>query len=94
MKYSYLMILSFAVLFLCSCSTFYSKQSDPAPVATPKPLAIPVGKNWQIVEEAPKLSDESGRLPFQKEQSVQPEGPKAVSPEDNRKIETPSMTSK
>jgi hypothetical protein len=68
---------------------FYTKHTATAPMATPKPLAIQIGKNWKVIEEAPKLSDERGRLPFQTEQSLQPEGSKSVSPADNRKIETP-----
>ncbi|MDD2308185.1 MAG: hypothetical protein PHH91_01215 [Desulfuromonadaceae bacterium] len=56
---------------------------------SPKPLVLPVGKNWQVIEEAPKLSGERGRLHFQMEQSVQPEGANPVSPEENREIEMP-----
>ena len=89
MKFLHLTILSIGLFFLCSCTIFYGKQSDPGPVVqTPKPLVLPVGKNWQVIEEAPKLSDERGRLPFQTEQSLQPEGAKPASPADNRKIET------
>jgi hypothetical protein len=89
MKFIHLLILSICLFFLCSCTMFYARQSASAPVMqSPKPLALPVGKNWQVIEEAPKLSDERGRLPFQTEQSLQPEGAKPVSPEDNRKIET------
>jgi len=62
--------------------------SDPV-VMSPKPLAIPVGKNWQVIEEAPKLSTDGQRLPFQMEQSVQPEGTKQAAPAENRTIETP-----
>lgn len=91
MKFIHLLIiLSIGLFFLCSCTMFYGKQSAPASVVqSPKPLTVPVGKNWQVIEEAPKLSDERGRLPFQTEQSVQPEGAKTVSPVDNRKIELP-----
>jgi hypothetical protein len=89
MKFIHLLILSIGLFFLCSCAMFYGKQSTSAPVMlSPKPLAVPVGKNWQVIEEAPKLSDERGRLPFQTEQSLQPEGAKSASPADNRKIET------
>jgi len=90
MKSSYkLVVLTISLLFLCSCTMFYGKQSIPATaVQSPKPLAVPVGKNWQVIEEAPKLSDERGRLPFQTEKSLQPEGTKTGSPEDNRRIET------
>ena len=89
MKFIHLLILSTGLFFLCSCTMFYGKQTSTAPVVqSPKPLAVPVGKNWQIIEEAPKLSDERGRLPFQTEQSLQPEGSKPVAPVDNRKIET------
>ena len=82
-------ILSVALFLLCACTMFYTKQSATAPMATPKPLAISVGKNWQVIEEAPKLSDERGHLPFQMDQSGQPQGAKPVSPADDRKIEMP-----
>jgi hypothetical protein len=90
MKYIHLLVLSPALFLLCSCSVFYGKQPVPdTAVQTPKTLSVPVGKNWQVIEEAPKLSDERGRLPFQTEQSLQPEGAKTAVPVDNRKIETP-----
>lgn len=85
-----LIILSIALFFLCSCSMFYGTQSGPdAAMQSPKPLAVPVGKNWQVMEEPPKLTDERGRLPFQTEQSLQPEGAKTAAPADNRSIELP-----
>ena len=91
MKFIHLLfILSVGLFFLCSCTMFYGKPSGPATaVQSPKPLAVPVGKNWQIIEEAPKLTDERGRLPFQTEQSLQPEGAKTAPPVDNRTIELP-----
>lgn len=89
MKFTQPLILSAGIFLLCGCTMFYSKRTAPASVASPKPLSMPVGKNWQVIEEAPKLSDERGHLPFQMEQSVQPEGAKPVSPSDKRKIETP-----
>jgi len=90
MKFIHLLILSIGLFFLCSCTFFYPRQTAPVPIVqSPKPLAVPVGKNWQVIEEAPKLSDERGRLPFQTEQSLQPGGAKPVSPEDNRNIEVP-----
>ncbi|MDO9068779.1 MAG: hypothetical protein Q7W05_10040 [Deltaproteobacteria bacterium] len=89
MKYRFLIILPGIVLLLGSCTFFYEKQSaPPSGMHSPKPLAVPVGKNWQIIEEAPVLSNEQGRLPFQTEQSLQPEGGKSAAPADNRKIET------
>ncbi len=90
MKFIHFLIL-FSVLFLfCSCTMFYSRQSLPAAaVQSPKPLAVPVGKNWHVVEEPPKLSDERGRLPFQTEQSIQPDGAKTAAPGDNRTIGLP-----
>lgn len=87
MKLTSSIILSSALL--CSCTIFDAKQPAPAPMVPPKPLTLPVSKNWKIIEEPPKLSDDRGRLPFQKEQSVQPEGTVPLSPSDNRKIETP-----
>jgi hypothetical protein len=89
MKFTLLIILAIGLLFLCSCTVFYGNQSASDPeVQSPKPLVLPAGKSWQITEEAPKISDERGRLPFQTEKSLQPDGAKSVSPADNRKIET------
>jgi hypothetical protein len=89
-QYIPVVVFTAAILTLCSCTIFYGKQSAATPEvqSTPKPLAVPVGKNWQVTEEPPKLSNETGRLPFQLEQSLQPEVAKPVSPVDNRKIET------
>jgi hypothetical protein len=91
MKFIHLLIiLCSALFFLCSCTMFYGRQPIPATaVQAPRPLAVPVGKNWQVIEEAPKLSDERGRLPFQTEQSLQPEGARTPAPADDRKIELP-----
>jgi len=90
MKFIHLLILSIGLFLLCSCTFFYGKQTAPAPVVqSPKPLAVPVGKNWQVIEEAPKISDAQGRLPFQTEQSIQPVEAKPVSPAENRSIEMP-----
>ncbi|MSN24946.1 MAG: hypothetical protein GJV46_03670 [Geobacter sp.] len=87
MKLTQLIAIFMGLHLLCSCTMFYAKQSDPAPlVQSPKPLAVPVGKNWQVIEEAPQLSDGS-RLPFQTEQSLHPEAARPV-PADNRTIET------
>jgi hypothetical protein len=87
------LILSFFAIgcsLLSGCSTFYTKQSEaPSAMQVPKPLVQPVGKNWQVIEEAPKISDERGRLPFQTEQSLQPERATAPVPEKNRSLETP-----
>jgi len=82
MKSTHFIIL-IGFFLLCSCTIFDAEQSS-------KPLVMPIGNNWQIIEEAPNLSDERGRLPFQTEQSVQPEGAtKPVLPTDKRKIVTP-----
>ena len=88
MKFIHPLILSAGLLLLCSCTIFDAKRVGQASVVPSTPLVMPVGKNWQVIEEAPQLSDERGRLPFQTEQSVQPAGAKPVSPEDNRRIET------
>ncbi len=89
MKYVQLTTLSMCFFLLCGCTFFYPKQSSTDPVMlSPKPLVVPVGKNWQVKEEAPKLSSETGRLPFQTEQSLQPEGEQPGAPSDNRRIDT------
>jgi len=64
MKYIHPRFLAIGLLFLCSCTIFDTKQSGRAVVMSPKPLVLPVGKNWQVIEEAPKLSNERGRLHF------------------------------
>ncbi len=88
MKCLHLLICSLTLFLLCSCTFFGARPAAPAPVVhAPTPLVVPVGKNWQVIEEAPKLSDGT-RLPFQTEQSVQPAGARPVSP-TNRTLETP-----
>ncbi|MDD2853846.1 MAG: hypothetical protein PHY09_18315 [Desulfuromonadaceae bacterium] len=88
MNISRLVVLLTPFFILCSCSMFDTKKSIPVPeTAITQPLVVPVGKNWQVIEEAPKLSD-GRRLPFQVEQSVQPDGLKSAAPADTRKIET------
>ena len=90
MTFNRLLILLFSLFLLCGCALFDAGKSSPAPVVpTSKPLAMPVGNNWQIIEEAPKLSNDQGRLPFQMEQSVTPPGSQPLAPEEKRTIETP-----
>ena len=89
MKFMNAPILLLALVLLSSCTFLYGSQPIPeSSVQSPKTLTVPVGKHWQIIEEAPQLSDDSGRLPFQTERSVQPEGAKPVVPTENRTIET------
>ena len=89
MKVTLFIILSMSLLLLSACTFYETRHPEPAPVVhSPKPLAIPLGKNWQIIEEPPNLSEGRGRLPFQTDQSMQPEMAKPVSPEQNRTIET------
>ncbi len=91
MKVPIVSLLTIACSLLSGCSTFYTKQPDaPSAMQIPKPLAHPVGKNWQVIEEAPKISDERGRLPFQTEQSLEPELATTPSPVPNRRLETPT----
>lgn len=85
MKYALLLSLSTALFLLGGCTLFRSGNPAPSPAATQKPLAVPIGKNWQLVEEAPVLTD--GRLPFQMEQSVQPKETRPA-PADSLEIET------
>jgi len=90
MKYTLPLTLCIGFCFLCGCTMFEAKKAASPPVAQGKPLGVPVGKNWQVIEEAPSLTNErNNRLPFQTEQSVQPEGAPTVSPTDRRRIETP-----
>jgi len=81
--------IALGLSLLCGCAVFEAKKPTSAPMVPPKPLTIPVGKNWQVIEEAPNLSDERGRVPFQTEQSILPAGVSPVVPTENRKIETP-----
>ena len=80
-------IVSIAFFLLCACTMFDAKQPATAPMAPSRPLAISIGENWQVIEEAPKLSDERGHLPVKMEPML-PEGAKTVSPAENRKLET------
>lgn len=88
MKCTFLFLTAISIFQLCGCGMFGAKPSAPV-VQTSTPPAIPAGKSWRIIEEPPKLSNDRERLPFQTEQSVQPEGAQPVSPAKNRTIETP-----
>jgi len=84
-----LLILSISLFILPACSGLDAKQPEPVPmVDSPQPLALPISKNWQLIEKAPDLSNEQGRLPFQTEQSVQPEGEKTIAPIEKRTIKS------
>lgn len=89
MQPALLLILIIGLFLLPACSGFGARQADHAPmVVTPQPLTLPISKNWQLIEKAPNLSNEQGRLPFQMEQSVQPEGAKPITPVEDRKIKS------
>lgn len=90
MKYTLHATVFLASLLLAACTMFQAKEPAPPPVV-PKPLAVPVGKNWQVVEEAPKLTNErTNQLPFQTEESLQPAGTRTGTPAEERKVlETP-----
>ncbi len=89
MKCTLLFIFTIGLFFLSACAFFDTRQPDPVPlVVPPQPLSLPIGKNWQLIEKAPNLSNDQGRLPFQSEQSVQPEETKPIAPVENRKIES------
>ena len=89
MKYVRTLTLSVGLSVLCACAMFEAKTPAPPPVV-PEVLAVPVGKNWQVVEEPPALTNERTKaLPFQTEQSIQPEGARQVLPAEKRKIEPP-----
>lgn len=90
MKFIYQSILFIGLFFLCSCGIFYGREADSASgMRSPKPLAVSVGKNWQVVEEPPKLTNEQERPSFQDEQSLQPDGATTASPVDNIKVVPP-----
>jgi hypothetical protein len=85
--------LAAAVSFICfaamsACTSMQAKQPAAPPVDIPKKIAVPVGKNWKVVEEPPVLTNERNEqtLPFQRPESVQPPGAPPTPPEI-RKIE-------
>ncbi|GFO63331.1 hypothetical protein M1B72_10635 [Geomonas paludis] len=92
MRHARSTLLVIALLSLSACTIFAAKQQPQVQPAPVKELSVPVGKNWKVVEEPPALGNERReRLPFQTEQSVQPEGtqrPTAAPEEKGRKIET------
>ena len=83
------LICALGLSLLSACATVPTNEKAAAPMVPPKPLAMPLGKNWKVIEEAPNLSDERGHVPFQMEQSVQPPGAPPVTPSDNRILQTP-----
>lgn len=87
-----LSVLAVTVL-LGACSAARPARPAAAPAVPPKPIAIPIGKNWQVIEEAPQLTNERTNRPaFQSEQSVQPPGAPPTTPSDVRKLEVPGTT--
>jgi len=87
-----LSVLAVLVL-LGGCSSRQAAKPAAAPMVPPKPITIPIGKNWQVIEEAPQLTNERTNRPgFQTEQSVQPPGAPPTTPSDVRKLETPGAT--
>ena len=90
MKFTHSLIVSGGLCLLCACSTVPTNAPTAQQTAPPKPLTVPISKNWKLIEEAPNLSDERGHVPFQTEQSIQPAGSGTpVAPTENRKLETP-----
>jgi hypothetical protein len=91
MRYPLAQTLSLALLVLSGCSVFQPKQPPPPPPVVPKALSVPVGKNWEVKEEPPVLTNERHErtLPFQRPESVQPPGPPPAPPTEKRTIETP-----
>ena len=87
MKYAYILTLLSIFFLLCSCTMFDSKQSAKAPLVPPAQLGKTVGKNWQIIEEAPIVADERGHVSFQMEESVEPDGVNPVLTGDKVKVE-------
>lgn len=83
MKYCIHVAMVIGLLLICSCSLFDARHSSP------EPIVLHSGKEWQVIEEPPKLSNDRSRLPFQTEQSVQPETAPPAPPEKNRTIKTP-----
>lgn len=86
MKLALPITLFMMLFFLGACTMFETKPSETSPELPQKALAVPVGENWQITEEAPNLSGD--RLPFQTEKSVQPAGINSVLPTEKIEIET------
>ena len=88
MRFAKPLVITGGFFLLCSCAVFQTKQQpNSASMVPPKPLVLPVGKNWQVIEEAPNLSDERGHVPFQTEQSIEPAGVSPVVPTENRTIQ-------
>lgn len=90
MKYSLATAICLGSFLIGACTIFQAKEPAPPPVV-PKKLAFPIGKNWQVIEEPPVLTNERHEqtLPLQSEQSVQPPGAPPVSTNEQRKYENP-----
>ena len=88
LKFIPTLILTSSLFLFGACRSFEPQQAE-TPMVPPRPLSLPVSKNWKVIEEAPNLTDERGHVPFQTEQSVQPPGAPPVAPSENRKLETP-----
>ena len=90
MKFARPLSLASGLFFVSSCAMFETRQTTPPAVVPAKVLTVPLGKNWKLIEEAPKLTDERNRPPFfQTEQSLQPAGASPLPSEEKIQIETP-----
>ena len=86
-----MLMIALSPTVFCSCAVLGALHGPQLPVKEKPVLAIPavrLGKDWQVVEKAPDLTNERERLAFQTEQSVQPEGTKPTSPTERHKIDT------
>ena len=78
------LLLSIFLVLLPGCAMFASWKSIPAPGGCDKCHTVVVGHNWQLTNKIATLSSEQGRLPFQTEQSVMPQGSRPASSIDIR----------
>jgi hypothetical protein len=91
MKFLRPLTLILGLSLLSACAIFETNKKTGSTEVPKKVLAVPISKNWQVIEEAPALTNERTKaLPSQTEESLQPQGPETVSPTEKRKIETPA----
>lgn len=87
MKFSPFLLLSVFLFMSSGCVLFSSWHAIPAPGGCDQCHTVPISNNWQVVYQAPTLSDERDKLSFQTEQSTMPQNSKPASSLDLRKLE-------
>lgn len=75
--------MTLALTLICGCAMFGSWKAIPPPGGCDRCHTKPISANWQVAVTAATITDETGRNPWQKPESVLPP---ETSPLEQKKI--------